>query len=114
MSKTGGNPRGSFFVIATACLAGIHCGSVGIYLDLVADDCAAGQGDDCWQLGEMHLHKTAATHYSGWDRPLDPEQARAAYERGCKLHSVQACAALLERHLLDDRPAERDAMLAHL
>jgi hypothetical protein len=76
-----------------------------------APACAAGQGDDCWLLGEMWMRKAAPTYLEGWDLLVDRDKARDAYQKGCAESSLRACAALVERHLLDDHPPQRDAMI---
>ena len=37
--------------------------------------CAAGQGDDCWLLGEMWMRKSAPTYLDGWDLLVDPNDS---------------------------------------
>jgi hypothetical protein len=103
-----------FSATAIVCVLGIRCTRVSYGLDAVTEGCVAGRGDDCWQQGEYALRKAAESVDPDWGRPVDRARARAAYERGCELNAVRACAALLERHLLDDKPKEREAMIARL
>jgi hypothetical protein len=95
---------------AVAALAA--CGGIKFYLEHAQSSCDAGRGDDCWYAGELWLHKASWSHYHSWPFPADRDKARADYERGCKLNSLRACAALVERHLLDDQPQRREEMLA--
>lgn len=85
-----------------------------IYFDHPNESCEAGRGDDCWQIGEVWLHKASWSYRRDWDLPIDKDKARAAYLRGCELNSLRACAGLLERHLLDDQAQKRDEIQARL
>jgi hypothetical protein len=100
-------------VISLALLAG--CGSWGkSYTGWAAKSCQSGHGDDCWLEGEYWLHKASWTYFHRWDKPVDRLRALAAYSRGCALNSIQSCVALIERHLLDDRPDQRAATIAYI
>ncbi len=103
-----------FSVRAALCLLATQCAGTGALMNYSAESCAAGRADDCWQDGELWLHKASWSHSIEWSRPVDANQARVAFRRGCKLNSIRACASLIERHLVDDHPAERSALLARL
>lgn len=107
---------GYLSAVMVVCLCALGCamGTGGVYLQPSQKACAAGQGDDCWHLGELWLRKASWTFFTGWPHPVDQNQAREAYRRGCKLNSLRSCIALLERHLVDDQAAERAALVAYV
>ena len=76
--------------------------------------CAKGLADDCFAVGEARMRRLKIQRWS--DEyfevvPVDEKAAEVAYRRGCELNSVRACAALVERHMLDSRPQEREALV---
>ena len=105
--------RGLSVIVLASAAAGCG-GGASQYLDIADTSCRAGRGDDCWQAGEMRLHKASWNYFTGWDRPMDAKLARKAYRRGCELNSIHACEALIERHLVDDQPEEKAELLARL
>jgi|HubBroStandDraft_6_1064221.scaffolds.fasta_scaffold448873_2 hypothetical protein len=99
-------------VLAVLSVAVLGCSTSSYAQAQYAPACAAGHGDDCWLLGEMWMRKASVTYIDGWDLLVDREKARDAYQKGCAGSSLRACTALVERHLLDDHPPQRDAMIA--
>lgn len=87
-------------------------GAGGLYVERADVGCRSGHGDDCWQAGEMRLHKTSWAQWG--DLPIDAKLARKSFRRGCELNSIRACASLIERHLVDDQPEEKAALMAKL
>jgi hypothetical protein len=92
------------------------CGCAGAAIDTQlherSQSCQEGKGDECWRLGETWMRKASATYWTYWDRPVDEAAARRAYKKGCEGNSIRACTALIERHLLDGEPAEKERVLA--
>lgn len=101
-------------VLAALAAGALGCSTGAAIETVYTGGCSQGNGDDCWLLGEMWMRKAAWTYHERWDLLVDREKALDAYKKGCELSSLRACTALVERHLLDDHPPQRDAMIAKI